>query len=309
MPDQTTPESTSARLHESTPLLDAASRRSAGTEDAPQQRYVVEELFRSIRRKFKPPRLDGDGEPMERLPPSVVREVRVLYVLASLTGGMLTTCTPMLLYYLQYIGYATTTDVSYFVLISSIQTAVPVAGHASLGMMCSRYGARRTVCLTALLAACALCILAYSRESRWVFAAAFIFHSFSRSIRVARTVRIAEIVPAHARTHVMSIHMFCSPLGSAIGPMIWLLCSQFSGDFHLFSSLYLNKFTLDYFAAAGLAASIALISYIGLSDSSPRKYQEVSAQHVSIFSLSDVFGLACKRSGGNRVPADINQLL
>lgn len=235
---------TSPRFTENTPLLDSPPEDSAGIN------------------------IDDDGKlEDEELEPAVGREVRILYLLAVLTGMMLTTTTPMLLSYFIYIGYATPKNVAFFVLISAIETAIPVAGHAAMGTLTARLGVRRTISLTATLSLGAFCILAYARKNRCIFAGAYVVHTLARSIRIARTVRMAEIVPPNFRTANMSIHMFSSLLGCSLGPMLWIFCSQFEGDFQIFSSLYLNRFTLNYSSGGVLCILVAIVSWYCLADS------------------------------------------
>jgi len=87
---------------------------------------------------------------------------------------------------------------------------------------------------------------------------------------------MAEIVPVSFRTANIQVHMFSSLLGRSLGPIIWILSSQFEGDFHMFSSLYLNRFTINFSSGGVLCILVALTSWYYLGHSPSAATQSAS---------------------------------
>lgn len=211
--------------------------------------------------------------------------VRVVYVLAVLTMLVMTTTNPMLLLYLQHVGFATKDNVSFYVLATVVNSAVPVVGHAALGAFAARVGTPRALTLSCSLIALGLIGMACSPPSKFAFIISFAVYSLCQSIRVVRTVLLTERVPPRQRTGVMSLHMLMTPIGALMGPLLWLACEQYNGDVHLIGGVRFNMYTLDYFLAATLAIVMAVVSTVALgratANSTSRSPQSTSQTHGS----------------------------
>lgn len=200
--------------------------------------------------------LPDDTKPKQHevssLPPHVRRTVAVVYVLAFLTMAVMTSMAPTLLLYLKKIGFSSSKhDITFYVQLSVIQTAVPVVCHVALAQLADIIGASRALAAVCGLVFLGLAGLTLFTESRFLFAGAFILYSMAQSLRPVRTIVLSDVTEAypHARTSVMSYHALMTPLGALVGPLLWLACEMYKGDWQLLGPLRVNAFTLDYFAA------------------------------------------------------------
>lgn len=261
-----------AHPDESIPLLDAPSRTKP----------KLGALFSELK--------NGDG-----LDGETRRVVRAIYVLGLLVNMMHASRRPVQLLYLQYLGFSSAEDISFYVWTEVIRSSVPVVGHAVTGTVAARIGGRYTLCTLCSFAICGILLIiqASALRSKTAYIFGDIALNTARSMRLTRIIVITEQVPAHQRTGVIATHSLFGPVGAILGPLVWILCEHFHADVAVGRLFRLNMYTVNYFVGAVLSWVIAIISWNRLPKfSSPsiwRNPTEPSARGVAPASTGPSF--------------------
>jgi MFS family permease len=201
------------------------------------------------------------------------RIVQTIYVLAFLTMALMTTVTPTVLLFLNDVGFTSSADVHFYIVVSVIGSIVPVLSNVGLAHLSDLVGPGHALSLSCVLVGAGLLCMAVVRSSKLMFALAYTAYSLGQSLRIIRTLVIAHVVPESKRTHSMSMHALSTPLGALVGPVIWLVIERFAGR---------HAFSVAYVSAAFIAFLMAPISYImfhALDLSTPHLKASNSADH------------------------------
>jgi len=158
------------------------------------------------------------------------RLVRAIYVLGLLVNMMHASRRPVQLLYLQYLDFSSADDISFYVWTSVVRSSVPVFGHAVIGTVVSRIGARYSLCTLCMfaLSGLSLIIQASILRSKTAYMLGYILLNLARSMRLTRIIVITERVPSQQRTGVMAIHNLFGPIGALLGPVLWILSENSS---------------------------------------------------------------------------------
>lgn len=206
----------------------------------------------------------GDSKPIRvvsDLPKYTWRLFCGVCIISVLDGVQLLTFKPTQLLFLKSIGLSTETDVAFFVLVTALSETTPIFASAFLGIVASRIGSARTLCIACLIVCASILSLIISR-SRVAVAAAFVAYGFCISGNTLRQIFITENIPAQCRTEALSMYTFVSSIGALLGPLVWLLCNRFTADIALIHGVVLNKFTLAFSIVAGIICVMAVLSIV-----------------------------------------------
>lgn len=206
---------------------------------------------------------------------------------ALFNGMMVAAFEPTQLLYLQSIGLASDTDVSFFILLTALAYTSPIVGTFLLSWLSTRIGAPRALVVSALTVAVGMLTVIVAR-TRPAFIFGFLAYGLTSSNRTLRQIFVTENVPRSCRTQAMSIHAFMSPLGALFGPLIWLLCTRYRGEFNLPFGIVFNKFTLTYFILVGLnMAMVGLATFLHLGKRNLDLHRNSSGENMQQLNEED----------------------
>lgn len=196
--------------------------------------------------------------------------VVTVFVIAVLTMLTMTAIGPTVLLYMNHAGFTHATDISSYVIASSLSSAVPIASNIILGTIGSRFGPGRALSVGALTAALGLVIVLVSRSSLFLFFVGYGLYSVANSLRVIRISILSKVVPENERTTVLATHALMTPIGALMGPLVWIGFQTYRGEAPLLGGLLtFNRFSLDYSVACFALLAIAVIAALRLTSIVP----------------------------------------
>lgn len=219
----------------------------------------------------KPPVAESKDSKLE-VP--LTRETRnmiyAVYTIAVLMLFIVGTTRPMKLLYQQKVGFVTENNVQFYVKTTVIFSAIDAIGRAVIGTFASIVGPPRALATWGVLIAIGLLGLISTPPSKLGFLCAWTLFSLYGTTRVARILMITKNVPVRYQTAVMSFHSLMSPIGTLLGPLLWIACDSVQTDINLIGGIRFNKFTLNYFNACLLALGVAFVASVFLRVPSDR---------------------------------------
>lgn len=202
--------------------------------------------------------VDAARKPNVEKDADIQTQVYAVYAVAVLMVLIMTAARPPILLYLESVGYASANDVSFYFICTVISSITPVVGNFVFGFMTSSIGAACALTVNCITLCIGLVGMTMA-QSKQTFA---IMHALQGTLMCTSMLRmslLAKIVPRHKRTEALMYHNI-AVIGGIVGPMVWLLCSKYSGEVNLGFTV-LNMFTLNFLICAGCAFLMAFISY------------------------------------------------
>lgn len=196
------------------------------------------------------------------------RIVYTVFMLGFLANMLQVSCRPMQFLYLQYAGFATRNNITFYVWTEVIRSGVPIFGHLLIGAIAARIGVRYTLTSLCFIGFCGLLFIIQASSLRMsvFYLIGYVSLNIARSVRVVRTIILAERVPVAMRTTVMAIHDMWGPLGGIFGPVSWILSQNISMDIPVFGLFRFNKFTASYFLSALTVLAMGSVSWNRLNN-------------------------------------------
>lgn len=191
------------------------------------------------------------------------RIVYTVFMLGFLANMLQVSCRPMQFLYLQYVGFASPDNITFYVWTEVIRSGVPIFGHLLIGAIAARIGVRYTLVGLSCFGFCGLLLIiqASALRMRIPFIIGYISLIIARSVRVVRTIILTERVPADMRTTTMAIHDMWGPIGAIFGPLLWILSQNMLFDIPVFGLFRINKFTTSYSLSALTLFAMGAISW------------------------------------------------
>lgn len=218
----------------------------------------------AIHQFFKSKRLEAVHLPPAESPYFTVVAV---FIIAILTMLAMTAVSPTLLLFMNYSGFTSETNISPYVIASSLSSAIPIFSNIALGAIASRFGPGHALSFGASMAAFGTLIFMFSNDSLFAFLVGYALYAISNSLRVIRVSILTKVVPEEERTTVLATHALMTPIGATIGPMVWIAMQTYRGSLSILGGLLeVNRFTLNYTTVFAVLLSITATASLMLSD-------------------------------------------
>lgn len=174
---------------------------------------------------------------------------------------VMTSISPTLLLYMNHAGFTDQKHIAPYVTASAFSSAVPIFTNVLFGRIASASGPGNALVVAALFPALGLLIVVLSRNSLILFYIGYAMYASCNSLRTIRVSILTKVVPEHERTTVLATHALMTPIGALIGPLLWILISQYRSSFNI-TFLTFDRFSITYLIAVGTLLAIAAISVV-----------------------------------------------
>lgn len=210
--------------------------------------------------------------------------IRTVLVIAVLTMIAMMSVSPTLLLYMNELGFTSPTNISPYVIASSLSTAVPIVSNIALTSLASKVGPGMALAYGSLVSLFGLFCLVMARKSLLLFMIGFGLYTSNNSFRVVRVSLLSKVVAPEHRTTVLATHALMTPLGAMAGPLIWIAAQTYRGSTPFLNGIFVfDRFSINYIATLFVLLAIYILSTTKLRHIIPyatNEEEEEDTEHV-----------------------------
>lgn len=186
-----------------------------------------------------------------------------LYIMALAEGMLQTSIVWTTLLFMNHVGFTDIRHHHFYILMSSLEYAVPIFANIPMALCANKFSARRTIMFVNLLLALSMLLLLICRFSRFLYAIAILIFALFWSVRIIRMSFIARLTSAENRTPAIAGHQFLLSFGTIFGPILWYLAQFWRGSFVLLNITF-DRFSILFFVNCISLSLMGLNAYLFL---------------------------------------------